>query len=176
MLYFIIPTKMFDTYSSMSLATLGPNTINENRVTLNKTTGEFGFTNTFTSESATKLFNKPDYSLSTSDIFGASTKPGRKTNESSKILEIDDIEGSRARVSDKFLHTNRHINPLNPGYSLPSYTMAQPLVPKFNKDPLEIDDIDGTRTQKKNFTKAEKNPIDVSDIEGAQANWRPRHQ
>ena len=166
-----------DTYNSMSVATHGPSTINHinnKLLTLSKSTGEYGFGHTYQNE--TRKINKPDYSLSVADILGASTRPSKHTNENSKLLMVDDIDGTRAKISNRMLHTNRHVNPLNPAYSLPAYNPADPVVPHFTKDSMCIDDIEGTRTRKKNFVQAERLTNNVSDIDGAQASWRPRHQ
>lgn len=72
------------------------------------------------------------------------------------------------------MKTNRHINPLEPEYNLPSYEPAQFQPTKFLKDPLNNEDIDGAHAKPKRVY-ATRDIMAVSDIVGAQANWRPRH-
>ena len=89
-------------------------------------------------------------------------------------LRVDDIDGAKAKIRNKFLFTNRHVDPLNPQYDLPSFHKPDDYSEKFIKDPLDCSDIEGTKSQLP--TKYKTRPINmVEDIEGAQASWRPRH-
>lgn len=58
---------------------------------------------------------------------------------------MDDISGTRTKIN-KFT-TTRQTDPLNPSYQLPSVILADMPEPKFIRDNLEIDDIEGTRTK-----------------------------
>ena len=40
-------------------------------------------------------------------------------------------------IKDRMMKTNRHVNPLEPEYSLPSYATAEIPETKFIKDPFE---------------------------------------
>jgi len=54
-------------------------------------------------------------------------------------------------------------NPLNPVYKLPSFTVVPPEVPKFIRDPMHIEDIDGTKPiRKKKF--APRDTLNCFDI------------
>ena len=59
-------------------------------------------------------------------------------------LSNSDISGS-APNGVKFQSTRPPSNPLVPQYKLASFTYVAPEPLKFVKDPLEIDDIEGTR-------------------------------
>lgn len=160
-------------YTSLSVATLGPATLPKSSTEL-KDLSHCYSTETFNSSHSKKsLFNKPDFH-STSDIEGAAPKQTKNPNYQSKVLVIDDIEGTRARVRDRMHLTSRSVNPLNPEYKLPSFVEPEPYVPKFLRDTMEIDDIEGTRTKQKLALK-ERQTMNVNDIDGAQACWRPRH-
>lgn len=118
--------------------------------------------------------NKPDL-WNNADVQGSTSKVLHKSRNSlDKSLYIDDIEGARAKIRDKFLFTKRSVDPLNPQYSLPTFTPAEPYEPKFLRDSVRVDDIDGAMTKAPiNFKGRET--MNTSDIEGAQACWRPRH-
>lgn len=157
----------------MSLMTLGPSTLpQDTRVTYlknysNESSGDFNFPRTHTRSSHSVT--------SVADIFGASSsKPIIRSNPSNP-LNVDDIEGAKARVRDKFHMTNRHINPLIPEYPLPSYKTSDPYENRFIKDSMAIDDIAGTRTKRSKNTSLVRDVLNVDDIEGASACWRPRH-
>ena len=47
---------------------------------------------------------------------------------------------------NKFIST-RNTDPLNPVYQLPVVVYADPVEPKFIKDNMQVDDIEGTRTK-----------------------------
>ena len=61
-----------------------------------------------------------------------------KTNFSNKEINI---------FKTKKLKTNRCTNPLNPKYNFPKIKHINKKIPKFLKDPLEINDIKGTRSK-----------------------------
>ena len=112
---------------------------------------------------------------SQSDVPGSTSKAltwSRNVRDNS--LYIDDIEGTRHTIKDRMMQTKRHVNPLTPDYPLPSFQSAEHPVPKFIKDPLHHDDIDGSTIKpKKQF--ATRDILAVDDIEGARPNWKPRH-
>eukprot|EP01036_Dinobryon_divergens_P012438 gene12438-16761_t len=123
----------------------------------------------------TRYLGKPDL-FNNFDIDGSSSmtlhKPRNGPVDSS--LRVDDIDGAKARIRDKFHFTKRYVDPLNPDYPLPSFTKPEPYVPKFIKDPLDKSDIDGA--QVKPLVKYDVRTVNrTDDIEGAQASWRPRH-
>ena len=80
-------------------------------------------------------------------------------------LTNEDIAGTKTQIV-KFTTTREPSNPLNPVYKLPSFTYVAPPVPKFIRDGMIIEDIEGTRPlQKREFAPRETNKID--DIYGA---------
>eukprot|EP01036_Dinobryon_divergens_P031305 gene31305-40677_t len=110
-----------------------------------------------------------------SDVEGSTSKPLTHTrNTRDNSLYIDDIEGTRFVIKDRMMKTNRHVNPLEPEYSLPSYATAEIPETKFIKDPLNNKDIEGAQVRPKRWY-ATRDIMAVNDIVGAQANWRPRH-
>lgn len=75
------------------------------------------------------------------------------------------MEGARP-LKNKF-KTNRISNPIAPEYPIPAYTVMEPAVPKFIKDPLEIDDIEGTRKKNDRWYNYERNVNPYTEIEGS---------
>ena len=75
-------------------------------------------------------------------------------------LTNKDIAGTKTHVV-KFTTKREPSNPLNPVYKLPSFTYVAPPVPRFIRDGMTIDDIEGTRPlQKKELAPRETNKID----------------
>jgi hypothetical protein len=109
-----------------------------------------------------------------SDIPGAQPRRYREKNYESKILTIDDIDGTRAKIHDKMLHTKRHVNPLQPQYTLPTALIAASEPPPFRKDNLEIDDIEGTRTKHRKVFPG-RDTLNLDDIDGTRPGWKPKH-
>lgn len=109
-----------------------------------------------------------------SDIDGARPRTSKERNYVSKSLNVDDIDGARARFRDRILHTKRHTDPLQPEYQLPKAEIAPPENPPFHRDPLMIDDIEGTRTSHRKIFPG-RDFSDTSDIEGTKPGWKPLH-
>jgi hypothetical protein len=112
---------------------------------------------------------RPNYSnkplFLNSEIEGAVPKQLIRTrNVRDNSLYIDDIEGTRHTIKDRMMRTTRHVNPLDPVYKVPVFTPCDAEVPKFIRDPLQINDIEGTRTKAKKLF-ATRNILDVSDID-----------
>ena len=64
--------------------------------------------------------NKPDFNLTNADIAGSKTQ------------------------ANKFTTKREPSNPLEPVYKLASYTYLPPETPKFLRDSMKVDDIEGT--------------------------------
>ena len=60
--------------------------------------------------------------------------------------EKGEIKGTKPQIN-KFVTQRPSTNPLEPVYRLQSYIQKQSTPPKYMKDPLEIDDIAGTRSK-----------------------------
>lgn len=80
------------------------------------------------------------------DIDGAQPRKLTKELNESFLLRTNDIEFAQPRCVE--FRTNRHINPIDPEYKLPSYTTAPIPKPKFIRDQIDISDIEGTRPGK----------------------------
>lgn len=109
-----------------------------------------------------------------SDIDGARPKTTKERNYVSKSLFVDDIDGAKARFKDRFLQTQRHVNPLVPEYSLPTCSIAPSESQPFKRDNLMIDDIEGTRTSHRKIFPG-RDPLQIDDIDGTRPGWKPRH-
>eukprot|EP00602_Paraphysomonas_sp_CaronLab_P004725 CAMPEP_0185020760 /NCGR_PEP_ID=MMETSP1103-20130426/3401_1 /TAXON_ID=36769 /ORGANISM="Paraphysomonas bandaiensis, Strain Caron Lab Isolate" /LENGTH=501 /DNA_ID=CAMNT_0027551861 /DNA_START=17 /DNA_END=1522 /DNA_ORIENTATION=+ len=158
----------------MSIATLGDSTLPDAKskpkvAYIEKPADVFGNS----SIESRKFLVKPNLH-DVSDIDGARPKGVRQRNYESKALYVDDIDGARAKFHDKFLHTKRHVDPLQPDYKLPSVTLAPYEPPKFIKNSMEIDDIEGTRTKQRKVAPS-RDTMNLDDIEGSRAGWKPRH-
>lgn len=90
-----------------------------------------------------------------------------RNNTIDKCLLIDDIEGTRPKLKNSMLKTKRNINPLEPVYNLPTYTIMEPPIIKKAIEKEEII----TTTTKLNIATRESNVID--DIIGSRPGWRP---
>jgi hypothetical protein len=80
-------------------------------------------------------------------------------------LTNDDIEGSKPDIV-KFKSTRPPCNPLNPKYKLQVVEFVPPEVPKFIRDHMEIDDIQGVRSKPQPEATG-RDPLKVIDIPGA---------
>jgi len=166
-------------YMSMSNTSFGPSTLPKNVRIIDKIqTRKINDVSDIDGARPANKFcharDKPDFT-SNLDIFGSVPKIlHRTTNAPDNTLNVDDIDGARHHISDRMLTTNRHTNPLNPDYKLPTFNKPDPYMPKFIRDAHDVSDIDGAQpTLKKQWQPRETFP---NDIEGAQANWRPRHR
>ena len=156
----------------MSVATLGSSTILEGP----KSKYVHAPSNVFNEDKglAKSYRNRPCF-FGTSDIDGAQPKRSHQRSVPGDILRVNDIDGASVMIKDRFLHTKRHGDPLQPNYKLPSCKVVPPHETKFVKDPMNMDDIDGTRsTVKTIYSSRDTNKI--SDIEGSSAGWKPRNK
>ncbi|EGR28197.1 hypothetical protein IMG5_181260 [Ichthyophthirius multifiliis] len=100
--------------------------------------------------------NKPNHQFDITDIKCSQSKKliqfKPEFNKQSFVLYKEDIKGTSPNIN-KFYTKRQPQNPLMPVYNLQSYSPITVEVPKFIRDSLYIDDIDGTR-KKKNHLKA----------------------
>ncbi|RYY72606.1 hypothetical protein EON63_20665 [archaeon] len=155
-------------YLTMSIASAGPATLPkfEPRHVATKNTIDVSDIDGAQPAPKYKVYtNKPIFQPS--DVPGATSKQlirGRNTRDNS--LYIDDIEGTRRMIKDRMMQTKRHVNPLEPEYSLPSYSPVQQPAPKFVRDMIDVSDIEGTRPRpKKEF--GTRDIMSVNDIDGS---------
>lgn len=163
-------------WCTMSVASLGPATLEKQQprfpngiVRSMDIEQEPTFAKTFTEFRET--FN------SSADISGASPKKNlsHPRNCFHTLLVVDDIPGTRPKEKSKMLTTGRHVNPLQPSYSLPTFYNADFEQPKFLRDSMSVADIDGAQTSQRKLPSV-RNALDTTDIVGAQASWKPRHR
>ena len=117
-----------------------------------------------------KVYNH-NFQLDISDIEGSKTKP--MVNENKKpvdIMSVDDIEGAKPRIQRALPHSNRMTNPLNPQYQLPTKQEPPIPTPKFIRDNISVDDIQGAHSKSYQTDKPPRDIMNVNDISGA----RPR--
>lgn len=114
---------------------------------------------------------------STADINGASPKRNlsHSRNCFHTLLVVDDIPGTRPKEKSKMLQTGRHVDPLKPSYSLPSFKVNEVETPSFLRDSMSVADIDGAQTKRRQLSSS-RETMSTTDIVGAQACWRPRHR
>lgn len=115
---------------------------------------------------------KPDL-FSTQDIDGAAPKRLVPDHAHPNFLgRNDDIDGSRPKPYT--FRTSRCTNPNDPEYKLPTYTVRPITPPRFMRDAMSNDDIEGSKPRHK--TRAEpRDPLKVDDIAGTTTSWRPHH-
>lgn len=114
-----------------------------------------------------QYLNKPEYINQTQDIEKAYPKQlHQKLRKPDLSLEIADIEGTKPRHLE--FTTNRVTNPLNPVYKLPSYETRAATPPRFIRDALVSDDIEGSKPRKVDKWQT-RDHISIKDIDGARA-------
>jgi hypothetical protein len=176
----ILGSDSASSYATMSIASLGPSTLtcHENKpkkAFISKPSEIFSpADNQDKTFSSTSSLRSKQSINDISDIDGAQPKQYRQRNYVSNGLKIDDIDGTKARVHDRFLRTNRHVDPMNPSYKLPAAEIAPYEPPKFQRDTLEIDDIPGTRSKQRTVI-GNRDALHIDDIEGSRSGWKPRH-
>jgi hypothetical protein len=164
------------TYQTLSIASLGDSTLPDAKCKpqthyINYQTSEF-FANL--QEQKQKKIQYTHQTNDISDIDGARPKTTKERNYVSKSLFVDDIDGAKARFRDRFLQTNRHTNPMQPEYKLPSAEIAPAEPAPFRRDPLMVDDIEGTRTSSRKIFPG-RDFREIRDIEGTTPSWKPLH-
>lgn len=106
------------------------------------------------------------------DIDGSKSKPNVDITKKPKdIMSVDDIQGASPSIQRSLPHSNRHSNPQNPVYDLPSYKEEPIPVPKFIRDNINYDDIPGVHPKSYKTNKPPKDTLKIDDIPGA----APKH-
>lgn len=90
-------------------------------------------------------------------------------------LRNDDIMGSKPKCQ-KFTTTRESTNPLNPEYKLPKVEIRTNTPPKFIRDNISINDIDGARPNPYTKYDIQSRTNNVEDIDGARPKkeWIPQ--
>ena len=93
------------------------------------------------------FINKIDFINKVDDIEYAQPKKEKILNKPNFILNVRDIEKAYPKKVNP--NIQRHVNPLNPVYKLPSYPIPPPPTPpKFIRDQIDISDIEKARPNK----------------------------
>jgi hypothetical protein len=104
---------------------------------------------------------KPDYTNTNLDIEGTTTNTIHKLlyNKPEFINNNSDMEFTKPRGHHVF-QNNRHLNPLNPEYQLPSPNKENPIpIPKFIRNSIDISDINGAHPKLNKFYFDQKQDI-----------------
>lgn len=101
----------------------------------------------------------------TDDIEGAKPAPAFDRNRNpGNPLALDDIDGAKPRIQRNLPNSNRHTNPLNPVYELPSFKEEPAPVPKFLRDNINYDDIPGVHPKSYKTDKPPRDIMKTDDI------------
>ena len=93
------------------------------------------------------FINKVDFINKIDDIEKARPNKEVILKKPDFMLNISDIE--KAHPNKNLWKSQRHINPLNPVYKLPSYIKAEPVKPRnFIRNQIDISDIEKTKPNK----------------------------
>jgi len=116
--------------------------------------------------------NKPEFSNQNWDIDRSAPRSLHMgLNKPETNLVNKDIEFSSPKCV-KF-NSVRTTNPLNPTYNVPQVEVRPITPPKFVKDSMELNDIDGARPRKHNYIVFETRQANkIDDIEGTKAKMR----
>lgn len=120
---------------------------------------------------------KPDFTNTNEDIEKSKPSPlYHYLDKSDYTLLTRDIEKAYPEKKRGNFVTSRHVNPLNPDYSLPSPNINNfpPIEDKFLRDSMNIDDIKGTHPKRQHHKFIRDNMITFSfdDVESLKKNNR----
>lgn len=111
--------------------------------------------------------NRPQFFNSNSDIEGSKTRQLHiGLNKPGYSLVNEDIQGTKPDCV-KFKTKREPCNPLTPTYKLQAYTVVPPAPPKFIRDGMQVQDIDGAMPRVKKELET-RDHYNVADIQGAQ--------
>ena len=119
-------------------------------------------------DTKSRILKSESNSLKNDDIYlSCPKKLHQPLNKPYYYMRDDDIEGTKPAIT-MFKTKRQASNPLNPVYKLPSFEPVEPLIPKFIRDSINVNDIDGTKP--KSFNQKQMNFREsnyVKDIDGA---------
>lgn len=169
---------MDSNFSSMSIASFGPSTLEDAKVTIpfykdKRPTNDISDIDGARAQSRYERFANKYKEESNEPVNIRAKSTIRERNVRNNSLYIDDIEGTRNLIQDKIITTNRHLNPLNPQYELPSFTSAPPPQTKFLRDTLNHSDIEGT-SSKALYKPYTRDIMNMSDIPGTSSSFKSR--
>lgn len=169
-----------DQYIAMSITSPGPSTLpDQKRVPVQLETRNINSVADIDGAVSSvphgsKYTDKPQ--VSQDDVPGSRSRPlTRERNVRDLSLFVDDIDGTRHAIRDRMMKTNRHVDPLNPQYQLPTAMPEDSPVPKFIRDNMDVNDIDGAKAKAPKKFQV-RDTMSTSDIVGAQACWKPAYK
>ena len=120
-----------------------------------------------------RVVNKPEFSNTNWDI--ARSQPAALhigLNKPEYNLLSNDVEGAQPQCV-KFTTNRCGHNPLNPTYKMAQVEKREITPPRFVRDHMEIDDIEGARPKKSKLVDIKTREVNkIDDIEGAKAEAR----
>jgi hypothetical protein len=81
-------------------------------------------------------------------------------------MRLDDIDGSKPRIVRQLPHSRRMVNPVDPKYDLPSYDPPTIIRPRFIRDSLYNDDVEGAHPLSYQNDKPPRDIMNIDDIDG----------
>jgi len=151
-------------YSSMNLSTI------PNKKPYERQKGESTILKTDDIDGAKYVsprINVRNTNLDITDIPGTVTKPMVNESKPAKdLLAIDDIDGAKPKIQRQLPHSNRKINPVDPVYELPSSKKEEYPVPKFIRDNMKNDDVEGASPKPYLSDKPPRDIMRLDDIIG----------
>lgn len=122
-----------------------------------------------------KHFNKPSFNNHVFDIDRAQPRTLHEgLNKPEFNLNTNDIERSKPKVT-AFTTTRLGNNPLNPNYKLQSVEYRPHTPPKFLRDAIETNDIEGSKPETM-YKWQQRDVINVHDIDGARPKPEKHYQ
>ena len=164
-------------YTSMSITSPGPCLLSDQK-NIQK---EFATRNinsvrdidgAYASDRLAKFETRPQF-LAERDFPESLPKPLTHTrNVPDRSLMVEDIDGAQFTLGGGMDRTNRHVNPLNPNYKLPSYHVSGGLFDmastKPARDIMKVRDVNDFAPPRYKHT---RDVLGVDDIDGAKADY-----
>ena len=102
------------------------------------------------------------------DIEGTTSKPMvNKNKKPYNVMDISDIDGAKSRIIQQLPHSKRATNPVAPEYDWPKYQCPYEPPPKFIRDTMKNDDVEGAHPASYKTDKPPRDIMRVDDISGA---------
>lgn len=166
-------------YQSMSITTPGPCTLWDQKrlpkpYALKATNNVNDIEGAVAYDKFAKFDTRPAFDAAR-DFPESLPKPKTHTrNDPDRQLMTQDIDGAQFTLGGGMDRTNRHVNPLEPVYKLPTYKVP---ISQHNlvtappaRDTMMVKDINADPNPKREIV-TNRHPLDTSDIEGAHADY-----
>ncbi len=169
---------MENPYVSMSIASFGPSTLDGAKVVIpmykkRHITDISDIEGSHAENHLEKFTHKYDTHPEGKPYQSHQKSHTHERNVRNNLLYVDDIVGTRGRVPSKMELSNRHFDPLNPQYQLPSFNVMPPAETKYLRNELFTGDIDGSSSRSL-YKSYSRDVIGVQDIDGTQSGWKSK--